>query len=570
MTELRRTDIPVPYGGMNLSTGPDALDEAEAPWIENFLVGDPGQLVVRGEPIQIVEPVSGFAPGDHVRSLWHYRDGNQKLNYVTRSKSSDITKVRWDQTPWRDPTSYSETELETVIATENNPASFIYGGLAGRPTRVGANTYGFQCHDVDNPTQSLADLGWTDGPTSWFRPLIGLPSVTNYATNAPHTCQAVKGHLNRLWTLGGYAPGAAPQPYEPNTLFYSDECHLSLLPNSINSWKDNVTGLLNRTVLGATTGEYGVAFALIDQNLVIFTNRSIWVLYGDNPDNFTLKQIVNDRGCIEPHSVYEADGGVYFASKHGIEFFDGSVSRIISNPVKPLVDEYIDQSGVTQFGLSIKIGSGGPGLLRVHLERYRTPTTAYRRSLVMNRETGGWVVFSGTGYNSSTAFDDEYWVNLDGGVDHHDFVPRRDNFSGKTSDWYPIQCNAKIIYRRMTPSSPAIGMQLHRVSLDTYATDHAVVINNDDAAPYVWDFGMRESTGDVILPPSQIRAQSSDPASTRYITGRRTVWDIHNEAHDLQPTLSYTYQNTDENMAKVYDGYVEWSPTNQRRSTRPR
>lgn len=74
--------------------------------------------------------------------------------------------------------------------------------------------------------------------------------------------------------------------------------------------------------------------------LVVFKERSIWVLTGNSLDTFDLKKVVPGIGCKSHHSIVEAGSLLMFLSEDGFFGFDGSsafplAGAVTQDPIRP-------------------------------------------------------------------------------------------------------------------------------------------------------------------------------------------------------------------------------------------
>jgi hypothetical protein len=563
---LKTTAIEAPHEGMVAeSRGPDALGKYEAEYIENFLIGKPGVLKVRG-PSSVIQTDYNSNTTKAPVGAWARDDGQY---VITRSNYNDRL-MPW-QTVWPGATAGSparDTGTTYVFATN---ATIGTGSCQGRPVRVGNTVYAMSYDGAGTTTTSLG----FPGPVAEYRKITSVEPGAPYIDNSgdarytPHSGQAIASHLGRLWYLGGYAPrdsaAASTIPFTPNSLWYSRNCeNTSLDFASSSEWRDEEDNTLNQIVIGNDPSEWGVGLAVVNRSLVIFKNNAVWVLYGDGPDSFSLRKVMADVGCIEPNSIYEADDGVYFLSKRGMEFFDGNTSYVISEAINPWLEKYTQDPYNISLSLSCHVGTVGD-YVRVTLEHKRVANS--RITLMYHRQTRGWVVFSGTGFDPQPfAISHDVWIS----------GTQLRGYSGVCRDFVRgfstyIDCNANVKYRRITPQTAAFGVQLHRFTIDTRAADYSTQAVNVESAATVWSVTGFESTGDTVMDTKLIQAEARvEAGNTKYPTGRRSVMDEFKEAHDFQLKIEYTNTGADIQMAEVYDAALEWQESNQRRSTRPR
>ena len=91
------------------------------------------------------------------------------------------------------------------------------------------------------------------------------------------------------------------------------------------------------------------AGASLDDKSVLFKESAIYVVFGDGPDElgqgeYSVQQVSYDTGTINPRSVVETNGGIFFASYKGIYVLTRDLQcQFIGAPV----DDF-DQSNITQ------------------------------------------------------------------------------------------------------------------------------------------------------------------------------------------------------------------------------
>ena len=73
-------------------------------------------------------------------------------------------------------------------------------------------------------------------------------------------------------------------------------------------------------------------------SLVVFKNRSTWVLRGNNPKDFELVLANPSIGCVAPRTVAAWDKGVVFLSARGVFSFDGSKITRMSEKIDPAIN----------------------------------------------------------------------------------------------------------------------------------------------------------------------------------------------------------------------------------------
>lgn len=128
----------------------------------------------------------------------------------------------------------------------------------------------------------------------------------------------IENHANRVWTLEG------------NTLRFSD------LDTSVSEehFNDFDTGNNAGTILiPGGKGDTATGLYSLGNTLYVFQRRAIWGLYGSSPANFELRNITNEIGMLDKRTLVEWGNFLTFLSDEGIQMFDGSNLRNLSDGV---------------------------------------------------------------------------------------------------------------------------------------------------------------------------------------------------------------------------------------------
>jgi hypothetical protein len=71
-------------------------------------------------------------------------------------------------------------------------------------------------------------------------------------------------------------------------------------------------------------GEKVVAIKSVYDQLVIFKDNSLYALIGDGPNDWIVRMVSRNIGCVAPNSIVEADGTLYWWSQQGPVIWDGT------------------------------------------------------------------------------------------------------------------------------------------------------------------------------------------------------------------------------------------------------
>jgi hypothetical protein len=397
---------------------------------------------------------------------------------------------------------------------------------------------------------------------------------------------------------------------EPNSLFYSIQGG----PTSdvITDWQDPVSGLVNKIVIGDDDqNDYGVALAKVGQNLIIFKRHSIWGLYGYSPETYSVRNITNERGCIEPWSICEVDGGVFFLSQNGLEFFDGTefkhVDHAVSNITRPIA-KYIagekgEQKSATEVMGRVTTTYLGNNYLMICFSFQSTathlpPTPANTNPVwtgYLHIPTGNWATFSSDALASvkiplmvgSTAgipwlYDgsriwqlpwvtDPYGASMRG-LGQIDVEPLG------TKKGIP----AEFISDRINLGSPMNMTQLHKIQQDYTFPNGA----GDNSSAKGWYLTlMSEFANKDLLAETQLEGQGDygylnqiygpgleylgeGTTGTKYNSGRRANIDVFTEAIDARVKIRWpsTETTVEPDLAEIYSTTLEVQNTRERRT----
>lgn len=387
--------------------------------------------------------------------------------------------------------------------------------------------------------------------------------------------------------------------YEANTLFFSDQG--GPRTDDINLWKDDASGLVNRIIVGDEDGnDFSVALAVVGQSLLVFKRYSVWALYGYSAATFQVRNLTYDFGCIDPNSVAEENGGVYFASQDGLQFFDGStftqVDDKISNTTIPISNEVagesVDQDAVTYFG-QISIDSvGGDYIMASYTKQALTEAGgATKGDLLaptfvgmMHQKSDNWSEFTTTNLNSTGVPVYLGWGAARPWCYDGDCINPMPKLVNVNEDANVDQIHApaeaipaKFWSDRVALASPGYTTQLHRFMLDYTWPNGAT----DGAAVAGWHIRLWGTKGSApvgsnteLITQRQVpghaastgRGPIDGSTPSLYTHGRRYQIDVFDEAIDAMLEVEWKSSTLAVQDPEVYDAILEYQTARQRRS----
>lgn len=577
MARLLARNIPPAVNGLDTTSGPAAVPTGKAPVVDNFLLDQPGKMRMRGG-------FFGYStwqlPDNRVCGAWEH-NGKLLLGLATTGAvASEPCFAPLAPSSFAvaagirlfDPANTSVSALTTISgAVDLDDVPW------GKGVRLGSYVYGYS---YSSPSTATDDAG-SNAPLRQLLRWDGTAAAPTKYANAPRGAQDVAVHLNRLWVLCGTDPSApASAPVTLNTLYWTDNAGPT--SDGLSFWQDDVSGLVNKIVIGdQDPNDYGVALALLNQNLVILKRRSIYVLYGTSPDTFTMRRVTSKVGCIDPRSVVESEEGIYFLSQDGYMFFDGTSFTNLSQQAN--VDEEISAAialGLPSSGSSVgnarAVACKLPNnhiLLTINLRTASTPFWQTEFCMLLHTTTNSWATVSSdlatefgpsaVGYSRERAivFVNRYPILAnqltspravpESSYKHLD-VLRLPGGSDPALAGIPARWRSSVEFL----SSPVTKAQLHRLIVES---SFCIA----DSAEPGWYVSLTNSEDRALLDEFQVPSQGED--STFYPRIARSVEDCFAETDDVQVNMEWRSgaEVIPIERAEIYGATVEYQPSRQ-------
>ncbi|MDD4892387.1 MAG: hypothetical protein PHH73_00110 [Candidatus Rickettsiella isopodorum] len=206
--------------------------------------------------------------------------------------------------------------------------------------QAGSDVY--SCTDIDNPT-------WTKFNPSKLSTLYPLSYAIHYnklwcsnginkvftydGTTSTEYSFIPKGQLilsskGRLW-IGSTIDN-------PNNIYISD-IHIDPITSDLWDTENNVFKI------GFGSGQTIKAMRELNNTIYVFLESSFYGILGNaesSPDDFYIRNISVNYGCLSNNSISDYYGGINFLDKKGICHFEGSGIEIVSDNIKPDIDKF--------------------------------------------------------------------------------------------------------------------------------------------------------------------------------------------------------------------------------------
>ena len=144
------------------------------------------------------------------------------------------------------------------------------------------------------------------------------------------------------FTVGLTNPMDELQQWIPEALFkFQDRSTFQLGPQFF-AWSDpfDPFGIVAYHFMGVDENEKITALKSFKEQLVVFTENSIYIMSGATDETYQLFKVVDGPGCIAHGSVVEVAGALYYMAKDGVYMFvgegpEGAVQKL-SKPIDSL------------------------------------------------------------------------------------------------------------------------------------------------------------------------------------------------------------------------------------------
>lgn len=92
------------------------------------------------------------------------------------------------------------------------------------------------------------------------------------------------------------------------------------------------------------SGDPITGLKVFQDNLLVFTRKTKYVLYGDDPGNFVLRQSSGKRGAVNQAVIQSDPNYVYYLSDDGIYRYNGSADELMSDSIQTEIDSMNDKT----------------------------------------------------------------------------------------------------------------------------------------------------------------------------------------------------------------------------------
>ena len=258
---------------------------------------------------------------------------------ATTSKTSTNSGGTWVATVF-------DVNLKTYIST-NSP---LLGGTRYTPSNAAAKTliaHGTNVYSVNDATGVTTSIksGLSASATNYY---FDQSNDTVYVVNGYDAPQQYDGTTWQSIAASPGFSGSVPVSkfciFHKNRLWVVDASDTTKLVFSelgtYNQW-------LSTSFIYAPSPKSGdpiVGLKVFQDNLIIFTRKTKYILFGDDPGNFVLRQSSGKKGAVNQNVIASDPNYIYYLSDDGVYRYNGSEDELVSDTIQTEIDTIVDKT----------------------------------------------------------------------------------------------------------------------------------------------------------------------------------------------------------------------------------
>lgn len=261
-------------------------------------------------------------------------------NWLWSSTTNDTTaKTSSDSGGSWSATSYA-LNLKTYVSTNSK----FLGGFKYTPSNSTAKTiiaHGtnvYTVSEVDGTTTSIKS-GLSASATDYYFDQSNDQLFTVNGFDVPQYWDGT------TWAVVGGSPGVAKYlTFHKNRLFFvSTSDPTKIVFSELTDYQSYLsTNFIY--VPAPKSGDPITGMVVFQDNLTVFTRTTKYVLYGDDPGNFVLRQSSGKKGATSQSSIKADPNYIYFLSDDGVYRYNGSADELMSDGIQTEIDNIADKT----------------------------------------------------------------------------------------------------------------------------------------------------------------------------------------------------------------------------------
>lgn len=262
---------------------------------------------------------------------------------------SSTTNATTAKTSTNSGGSWSTTSYDLNAKTYVSTNSKLLGGIRYTPSNATAKTviaHGtnvYTVSDVDGTTTSIKS-----GLTAATSYNFAQSNDVLYAVNGQDTPQQWDGTTWQAISASSGFSGSIPVSkyitFHKNRLWVVDTSNPTKLVFSDLGTYNAYTSTSFIYAPAPKSGDPITGITVFQDNLVVFTRKTKYTLFGDDPGNFVLRQSSGKKGAVSQDVIASDPNYIYFLSDDGIYRYNGSSDDLMSDTIQTEIDNIADKT----------------------------------------------------------------------------------------------------------------------------------------------------------------------------------------------------------------------------------
>ncbi|MGL5352158.1 MAG: hypothetical protein ACRDA5_02385 [Clostridium sp.] len=318
-------------GGINEGIGENLLSVNEAYSMQNMNIDD-GNLSTSSTSTQyssIAETNLGTIATYYNNTVPTLLAGaNNKLRKYDETTKGFVDVLTGQTSNMYDCVNFNAESKDIAVLTNGTDVPLIYDGTTARKMKNRRKAF-----NTDGSLKGYYDANEVLKNT--------IDEVDTYAPK----CRYLELHYERIWLCG--------DAEFPSKLYFSTADVNGFDPEDFTVPVSEEEANMHGGEIDLYTNDGGkiIGLKVVFDDLVIFKDKSIFKIFGNNPMNYTKIQIFSSNGAIADGTIVNTHVGALFINKDAIFLYDGSNVRPISQKIdrtfKTLNLEYLHRAVAT-------------------------------------------------------------------------------------------------------------------------------------------------------------------------------------------------------------------------------
>jgi hypothetical protein len=341
---------------LNVKTGTSPTQHLEVAIYSN-VGGSPGTLLSSSsilssqltssyayETIRFIEPALVSSGTSYWVVAYMQEGGSGDYNWSSTTAASTAKTSANQGGTWT--TTAFDLNVKTYVSTDKP----ILGGIRYSPSNAAAKTIiamnsgVYSVSDVDGSITALK-TGLSSSSTAYT---FAQSNDVLYVCNGVDTPQQYDGSTWQAVSASSGYSGSIPVSkfvtFHKNRLWVVDKNNPTLLVYSDLGTYNQFTSTNIIYAPSPKSGDPITGLIVFQDNLIIFTRKTKYVLFGEDPGNFVLRQSSGKKGAVNQASIATSPNHVYFLSDDGVYRFNGSADELMSDPIQTEINNMSDKT----------------------------------------------------------------------------------------------------------------------------------------------------------------------------------------------------------------------------------